>query len=555
MNNSSKYFFSKCQELLHRKTFDSYRVSLHNPFTIFFELKKCIEKYNKKRIKNFEPTITSIGVEAKYQLTKEYIDDVFLFGSFTKKQINDILESCCIKNKDGKRNRTLSLVCKTINYENSNFKLELLNKINLLLIENDDNNFERIDTYTSWLLSQLLFEGYSRTYINERIKKTYAVINSGSQIGSSFDFLISQFSKIIDNYEVIFKIKKKSDEPIRITSNLISEIDLFPIEHNENTFVNEKFKSKDENESFFKVKIESLDFWSALSKAYEIISESIEINVLHYSDNKILLETQAFIIHVASQKVRMQPISENIDGFYNYKESEFARFAENFKKLEVGSVAHEKIRSAIRFYKLGNDSIEIEHKMLNYWIGIEQLFSSVDSNENSITRLKTFFISINSVYFWQRKINYLLSSLKRYGVEKSIVDIEITMPDLTDLPNVLIKSRYNSYKNKLSDKAYISSSLEKHVLRMEQHLTRIYRVRNELVHEGRSFLDLFLLAGHLRHYLIFSIEQITNELAESNNLSQIDDVFVYYENLFTRIKQAQSIQEIFSIKNYNGYME
>ena len=101
----------------------------------------------------------------------------------------------------------------------------------------------------------------------------------------------------------------------------------------------------------------------------------------------------------------------------------------------------------------------------------------------------------------------------------------------------------------------LRSLLEQHIKRLEQHLTRIYRVRNELVHEGRSTVDLYLLAGHLRHYLLFSIEQITNELAENPTLDQIDDVFVYFETLLTRIKSANNIQEIFSIKQYRGYME
>ncbi len=100
-NESTKYFFDKTFELLHRKTFDTYRVSLHNPFTIFDELDKAIIKFNKKRIKHFDPTVTSIGIEAKGFLDNSFIDDVFHFNPFSKKHLIDVLESKCIKNQKG----------------------------------------------------------------------------------------------------------------------------------------------------------------------------------------------------------------------------------------------------------------------------------------------------------------------------------------------------------------------------------------------------------------------------------------------------------------------
>lgn len=555
MNNSTKYFFSRCNELLHHKTFDSYRVKLHSPYSIFKELDESIIKLNKKRIKHFDPTISSIGEEAKTYLENDYLKNVFVFQTFSRKQIIEILNNTCVKIKDGKRNRTLSLVCKTILNENSQIKQNLFTEIKNILLSDDMGKCLELDTYTSWLLSQILFEGYSRTYVNDRIKKCKLAINNGTDITLSINTLASNFSKSNEFYDVIFKAKRGSSEPIKTTSIQIEEIDIFPVEFSSNSYVNEKFKTKGENESYFKVSVESLDFWSALNRSYEIILEAIEINILHYSENTIIVENQALIIDVASRKIRMQPLDKRIDGFYNYEESEFVRFAENFKQLQAGSVAHEKIRSAIRFYKLGNDSIEIEHKLLNYWIGFEQLYASVDSNEDSITRIKTFFTSMNAVFYWQRRIQYLLKSTNRFNERKEISDLLNPGDANPVIDSLLISMRYESYKNDLQDSSNIRKSIELHLKKMEQHLTRIYRVRNELVHEGRSFLDLYLIAGHLRHYLIFSIEQITNTLSESQSLEHLDDVFVYYENLLTRIKAAGSFQELFDIKEYKGYME
>jgi hypothetical protein len=165
MNNSTNYFFDRALELLHRKTFDSYRVSQHNPYTIFDELERSIERYNKKRIKHFDPTVTSIIEEAQSSIKHKDLSLVFSFGSFTQNQIAELLKSC----KDGKKNRTVSMISRTICFENREFKNVLLDKIKELLVADNDPEYQKIDLYTSWFISQLIFHGYSRKYIVDNL--------------------------------------------------------------------------------------------------------------------------------------------------------------------------------------------------------------------------------------------------------------------------------------------------------------------------------------------------------------------------------------------------
>jgi hypothetical protein len=551
MNDSSKYFFERALELLHKKTFDSYRVNLHNPYTIFDELEKSIERLNKKRIKHFDPTITSIIAEAETHITNSDLIYVFNFGGFTQKQLSELLKS----GKDGKRNRTLSLISKTICLGNIDFKSLLSDSIKDLLINDNDQSYGQIDLYTSWLITQLVFHGYSRKYILDTIRYALNQLRGGRTIEEVFEPIKNNFNKEKDSYDVIFKIKCSLNQELRLASNLLNVLPEFPNEFKNNQYVNEKFQEKALDEQYLITNINSFDFKSTLRKSLQLVSETIELNVLHDSENKIITEKQALIIHSTSRLFRFWPIEEDIDGFYQYQEDEFYRFIDNYKSMNDVSVAREKIKSAIRFYKLGNDSLEVEHKILNYWIGFEQLFSSVDTEEDSIKRIKSYFVAINAVFYWQRKTNYLLNSISRAGGTLIIDDLISANEANCDTYSPLLKTRYRCHLSRFNAGGELRSLLEQHIKRLEQHLTRIYRVRNELVHEGRSTVDLYLLAGHLRHYLLFSIEQITNELAENPTLDQIDDVFVYFETLLTRIKSANNIQEIFSIKQYRGYME
>lgn len=555
MNDSAKYFFIKCTELLHNKAFDTYRVSLHNPYTIFSEFEQSIVKLERNQIKRFDPNISSIGEEAMNLVKSDLVDSIIDFNSFSKNQVIDILQKTCVKSKDGKRNRSLSLIASTVLYHNKNFKDTLFSIILDLIKEDSEDNFSKISTYTSWLITQLISEDFSRKFIIDNIRKSRTFVEKGNSIDEGFGRLRRQFQFGEQKYELIFKLRTDSPEDINVVSDAITIKGEFPKAFSKNPWVNEKFKTLAKDECYFSLNINALDFWSALRKSFPIISETIELNILHDFNQQISLDKQVLIIHSDSERFRFTANEEKLDGFYEYCEKEFHRFVDNYKAINEKSSPREKLRSAIRFYKLGNESLELEHKFLNYWIGFEQLFSAVESDEDSIKRIKSFFIPLNAVFYWQRRVNYLVNSLNRSGIELKVDEITQDEIPSDKISDPVLKNRLIKYNVRLKSKGELRKSFEIHTNRLEQHLTRIFRVRNELVHEGKSSVDLFLLTGHLRHYLLFSIEQLTNELNENPALQTLDDVFVYFENLFERVQSAENIQQIYSIKQFVGYME
>lgn len=560
MNNSVKYFFNRTFEILHRKSFDSYRLSLNNPVTIFSEFNSVLDKYRKKKVKHFEPTVTEVGCEILDLLDNDHLGSLLEFKTFSKKQIITLINEACSKSKNDKKIRSLALISKTVLTENPNFKKSIFDRIIELLEIDNDSSYSELDTLTSWLISHLVYLGFSKDYIESRIRKCgNRIFRNEQSIREALNKLNDIFDASCDEYKVIFKLKKNPSQELKYASTAIEEISDLPEALVESTYVNTKFKEKNEGEIFISVKVFQYDFWASLVEANQMMSSSLEINSLHNSENSILLENQAVSIHTASNKFRVGNIQQIVDGFYTNNDSEFNRFIQNLSNIE-SNTAKEKIHSAIRFYKLGNESVEMEHKILNYWIGFEQLYSAIDSNEDSINRMKVFYTSLNISFYFQRRLNYLFGSLDRSQIkyDNNIIDQSIFSEtfDQSKLSgsNPLLIARLNRYFDLNSNKE-IKRYVELHSKRLNQHLTRIYRVRNELVHEGKTKMNARLLAGHLRHYLIFSIEQITNELAENETLDKLDDVFVYYENLKERIKLCQNFDEILALKSYQGYME
>ncbi len=560
MNDLTKYFFNRCFELLNKKSFDTYRVSLHNPYTIFKELEKGVDGFNKKKIKNFEHTVAPIGEEAKLLLDPVYINDIFVFKSFSYDQVIELLTEKCIKSK-GENNRSLILMCKAIANDNKGFTKKLFERITELLVENDLGKSHLVDRYACWLISQQVYRGFARRYSSIQFRKAHSFIAQGGDIAIILQGLSTLFLQDKQKYKAIFKLKSDSIDNLKFASQSISKLDNLHDFLMGSRHINPKFKELEENEMYVEIEVMCYDFWTALKLSYQIISETIEINILHQTENTIIIENQAVVHHTDSKAFRFEPVEDLLDGYYDYNEDEFNRFIENYKNI-LSTTAKEKLRSAIRFYKIGNDSLEIEHKILNYWVGFEQLFSSVDTSEDSIKRIKTFYVALSCCYYIQRRVNYLLTlaERKKYtnnGVKIERVDLKAALIGnlkFTD-KDPLLEKRLRKYINDFNTNHLIRDNIKVHKTRLELHLTRIYKIRNELVHEGKTSFNLYLIASHLRHHLLFSIEQITNEINENPLLEQLDDVFVYYENLYNQIIKANNIDEIFAIKEFKGYME
>lgn len=367
-----------------------------------------------------------------------------------------------------------------------------------------------------------------------------------------------------EEYGVIFKLKLSDKHAFRVNITGLRALNQFPQKYSENPKINNAFKSLKQDELFIYTGNKGFDFKAVIKKSYQRISEVIDVNILHQSENSIVVENQAFVFHRSSHRFRIEPLEEKLDGYYAYEQEGFERFSNNYLRLPTNSSVRDKIRSAIRFYKLGNESTELEHKILNYWIGFEQLYSSEFSDEDSIKRIKTFFTALNSSFYLQRRTNYLLGTLKRFNilykevpVSKEHLFSEQTMQEIKGLcANIpLAYYRMEKYIELFHRRGEIKKTLSTHHDRLEQHLTRIYRIRNEIVHEGQVSTNLELVAGHLRHYLLFSIEQITHTMAEFDVLLTLEDVFIYYENLFEQLKSSSNIEVVFNVCSYQGYME
>ena len=77
---SERFYIERSIELLFGETIDSYRLRLHNPYTIVYEMAEILDKYRKNQLKN-DQYVIALADEMKSCLT----DDVTLvWNTFSK---------------------------------------------------------------------------------------------------------------------------------------------------------------------------------------------------------------------------------------------------------------------------------------------------------------------------------------------------------------------------------------------------------------------------------------------------------------------------------------
>ena len=197
--------------------------------------------------------------------------------------------------------------------------------------------------------------------------------------------------------------------------------------------------------------------------------------------------------------------------------------------------AKERLKSALRHLRMANDSNDIELRFVNYWIALEFIFSSPISNENTFTRIKKHLVNVLCHSYVARNVDYLDSLLHNdgaLGADKSLKDM--TDAEWGGLINQVSDKRTQYrlcvMKSNLHNKESINTYITAHRRNLEWHISRIYRMRNELIHEAALKQDIESATSNLRFYLVFLLNQFVRYFHSAQMPVSINDFFHDYEN-------------------------
>ena len=444
--------------------------------------------------------------------------------------------------------------------ENNTYLTTVIDGIETSIADNDTaiDKLEKIDISLNILFSELISLGFSKGFL---YKIVYGIFVNTLTSGASFNDHFRNFRLRIllepSEYEVIFRIDTTQkvydsisaiNNPLLILEDKINDIALSG--HQSAELVN--FNVTSITRKFIRCKIHATDYLASLKKARSILSEYLDVKNLGLSDEFLLIHNRVLVIDSRSpERGNFQNNINILDGKYKVERDHYLEFTNKMPAIlhssEVQAETKEKIKSAIRYLRLGNQSSEVEHKFINYWIGLEYIFSNYES-PNTINRIKEHFINAHALAYVKRNT---FNFKKEFGQISTHHQELVPTYTSYDCNCLSVEQFYNDTGRNLLDihplLAYralklhkwfftpgkepnATEYLKKHKLNLETHFTRIYRLRNEIIHDAKTNTNNEHIASNLRYYLTFILNEIIDFF--SRNLGKplsIEDFFIQNE--------------------------
>lgn len=549
---------------------DSYRVRVRNPKSIIRELKESIVSFERGQLKHF----ISIAAKekGKYALKDEAIDNLELepnylsFNTFSKTFFTNLLQQLQETNYKQVKD-CLGIILR----DNQTYLNSIINGLKDLLDENpvDDPSLQeflvKVDRTIAILFSELIDKGFSKHFLSRFFNALF--VNSLTQ-GESFDVKFDEFAQrllLVDNkFEIIFKIystlkvkadMRSIDPKLEIKENL-DGLARFPATKEFDNFI-----YSGPGQFFIKCSVEAPDFMAALKIAKSLLAENVDVVNLGFSDEVFNVASKALVINQDyPEEARFQDSREFLDGNYKVAKDHYLGFVDKLPPInsnpKVQQETKDKIKSAIRYLRLGNQSTEVEHQFINYWIGLEYLFSNYESN-NTINRIKEYLVACHSVSYVKRNAFDFHKTLARLRPQEKAnllcfnedQSLCIKLPELyfntwTTLQETHPLIAYRAYLlgkticPQGNTKPQIKDYVEKHQKNLVIHFTRIYRLRNEIIHDAATNTNNESVASNLRYYLTFILNGAIDFLSEQTEEERgIEDYFTINEIFLGNIIQ------------------
>jgi hypothetical protein len=543
-----QFFKERLKELFHKETIDSHRVRFHNTNSLLKELRTLIVDWKKNKIKQFE----TVRLCAQELIDSLKNDDYISMGIYNKELFIKDLETM-VKCDGTKFNGSheLFILDKLINENKTKYLAILFQNLEQLVLSGNefpDEEFipkaNKIDNVVSLLGTELINCGFSKSYIYSCVAQLCFKPHFVNQFNIFKDKFLSEY---IPTFVVVYKIWTGD---IKLSECNIPYIyEEIPDEYLSDNLKDKyiRFLQKEENFCFFIWKEKAKDYYSAIKKSKAKLSFLLDQIHLGVYTTNISIPENALVINLANkERGTDQPTNYFTDGKYGSDITLFQEYNKLIHRIEenknVQQDVKDRLNSALRYLRLGNTTIEMEQRFINYWIALEFLFSSPETKENTFTRLKNNLVNILFCSYAKRNLMLLNEVLIKKGyVDSGSLYWEVAAEDQQNLINRINKPLLRYQVQKMKAHMFVSSDrrkeyLNNHETNLNQHIVRIYRLRNELIHEAAIKQDIENITSNLRYYLVFLLNQMivyfanipTNSDICRHEKAGMDDLFNEY---------------------------
>ena len=480
--------------------------------------------------------------------------------------------------------RTIIHAGRIILKENQHLTKKVFSKITSFLLKyNYQPYIENIKLFEfsdliHYFLIELLNQGYTKHYLGRFFSAIFSGV-TGLTFLQRLSIIKSLVGRAKEEFNVVFGINSNllSLGSIKVRSPEISHVTK-SIKTRLIKMSNDKCKQYFQDNSqhlLFLLTIESVDYYSALLKARNKLMRGLDILHLGYSNERFLLIEDCLLIgEQHPEKASVNSTSYRIDGLYRSKKTLYNFVSKRFSEINQEKVAPEsmnKILSGIRYLRTGSESSEIENRFLNYWIGLEYIFSTSDASQYTIGRLREYFKNCHALIYLKRNLTEFHRDIKKMSLDKHILTYSDDLSYLKERtsyeiviansPSPLMAQRARYFLDRLDAPDSLRGTIERHKQNVEWNLTRIYRIRNEIVHNAAVKSNIVTITSHLRYYLTFILNSITDfiiqnqdEIKEDEEL-EIEDYFILQNLKLSSLESEKDGITVESLLDVHNPME
>ncbi|HRD38497.1 MAG TPA: hypothetical protein PLC65_07695, partial [Bacteroidia bacterium] len=496
-------------------------------------------------------------------ISKNYYVQLLIPKNGSKSNLNHILHSTILVLKD---NLDYAITI----FDKINSEIARLNGI----VDPPITEFKILNGIIGYYYIELIKRGFSKPYLYYFFRSIFFSPHHGN-FAQRIAILKTLTTRESEKFTVIVGIQIPSEQSSKITIlnsdfKLVKKRDRKELIRITNDKIKGFFEKYKNQCLFYQIEVFSLDYYSAIKHARNKLQVLFDTIHMGHSDVKItIIEECAEIGTVEPKRAGVGKIQYYLDGYYKSEQRLYDQFLNkitNLKQRKIHPNAISKINSGLRYLRLGFDSSEIENKLLNYWIGLEYLFSQADEDSYTVGRIRQYYKKCHAIIYFKRNLKYLHDSIKVFNLDSKIAGIadylniegnyNIVIAEYKTFP--LLAYRANSFLEQLNSTKKTRDTIEKHQMNLDWNLNRIYRLRNEIVHNASIQLNIEAVTSHLRYYLVFILnglmDYFINQPVDLDNDGEltIDDYFIMQEILLDNIYKDEKYQTYsYLIKMHN----
>lgn len=530
------------RELLDPDTFESNRVFSLDTLS---RLKECIRLYDDLEKNRIPEQALRLPFEEACWSVK--IDPVV--SNILKEETIDTL-SIELKNKDSFSKPYLAAVYlsnKLTPVYKSNLENQMLDSLNM---ENRRNYIRRL---VSYYCSYLINIGYSRDYILESIDERFFAHDHARLTKGKVKQFFKLFSDTEDEYYVYAEVSNDFGK-------LLSGVGLEVKKQSEslerhNSLVKSQFKIGKINSYAF-VEANAMDNRSALTYVNEVLVNVRALSFLHPDASNVTWERSFYVVRKRQKNGNVLELPDSPVDWLSPQTTSNPRILNDIKRYSnriIENFDHDSVYRILKSVSTASSARyapSVEAQLIALWSAVEGLLSEPLKNNSRISHFSNLMLpcicnrhlhrravylydQLNSVYRhrFRRIINqepdfremfhhYRFTAIMMFDSNKMLRDKLLKLVE----NNPLALNRLHQFYEDCNNPKNLSKAIESHEKRVKWQISRIYRVRNSLVHKAEKpgYTDSVVL--NLFEYYIRTLSCVVRAAAKTKDESNLDQI-------------------------------